>query len=176
MENKHKIIIGMLIIVIVALGIGIAYTFVGNNGLSNANVPEGMQMYDFNSEFKMAVPENVRFLKEWNTSGDYDFGEGYTYFDKDNKLSISYFDSPLITHEFVNLIVKVGNESGNFTVENDGDLIILHNLKSDGNVVDSNNANFTDGIFLQKGHQIVIVEGNNADLLKSMIKTIEFYE
>ena len=177
MEKKEKIIIIGLVIVIIALAIGVASMFMGNKGSNDANVPQGMQMYDFNSEFKMAVPNNVHFVKEWNTSGEYNFGYGYTYFDKSNEFAVIYLDSPMITHEVLGSLVEFANKSGNVTFEFEGDLIISHNVKANGKVGNSpDNSNFTESIVLQKGHQLIGISGNDLDLLKSMINTIEFYE
>ena len=102
MEKRDKIIIAGLVIVIIALLAGLAYMFMGSNMSAGDGAPEGMKMYDFNSEFKMAVPKDARFLKSWNNSGDVIFGMGYSYFDKNNEISVSYIDSPVVTHEFIN--------------------------------------------------------------------------
>ncbi|WP_407424055.1 hypothetical protein [Methanobrevibacter sp.] len=178
MEKNHKIIIVGLIIVIIALIAGIAYMTMGNSSPSKGggNAPDGMQIYDFNSEFKMSVPKNAKFLKEWNYT-DPIWGSGYSYFDKDNEFAILYVDTPLITHEFANAMVDAMNKSGNGTFEVDGDLLICHNLKANGKVGDNlENTNFTERIVLQKGHQVVGVSGNDLDLIKSMANTIKFYE
>ena len=177
MEKRDKIIIAGLVIVIIALLACLAYMFMGNNMSAGDGAPDGMKIYDFNSEFKMAVPKDVRFLKEWNNSGDVIFGMGYSYFDKNNEISVVYANSPMITHELVDNIIDVGNSSGNATIEFDGDMVIAHNVKNNGKVGNSEGeCNFTDTVFLQKGHTVVVVSGNDLDLIKSMAKTIEFYE
>ena len=177
MEKKEKIIIIGLVIVIIALAIGVASMFIGNKGSNDANVPQGMQMYDFNSEFKMAVPNNVHFLKQWNKSAEFDFGYSYLYFDKNNEFEVRSVDSPMVTHEIIDGMMELDNQSGNTTSEFEGDLIILHHVKANGKVGNSpENSNFTESIVLQKGHQMVTLSGNDLDLLKSMINTIEFYE
>ena len=138
---------------------------------------EGMKMYDFNSEFKMAVPKDVRFLKSWNNSGDVIFGMGYSYFDKNNEISVSYIDSPLMTHEIIDNVIDMLNSTGNATFEFEGDMIISHNVKNNGKAGNSEEkSNFTETILLQKGHMVVGITGNDLDLIKSMAKTIEFYE
>lgn len=178
MEKNQKIIIIGLIIVIIALVAGIAYMFMGNSltGNGGGNVPDGMQMYDFNSVFKMAVPKNAKFLKEWNHS-DSVFGSGYSYLDKDNKFAVNYLDSPMVTHGLIRSMAEAVNKSGNGTVEFEGDLIITHNLKFNGKVGENmDDTNFTYSIVLQKGHQAVVVSGNNLEFIKSMVNTIEFYE
>ena len=146
-----------------------------NNG--KGSVPEGMKMYDFNSEFKMAVPKDVKFLKQWNKSEDMMFGQGYTYFDKNNKIMVAYSNSPMITHEFIDTMVNISNSSGNATFEFDGDLIIGHFIKNSGKMAKNpNDSEFKESIILQRGHMIVGVSGNDLNLIKSMINTVEFYE
>ena len=178
MEKSHKIIIVGLVIVIIALVAGLAYMLTGNNLSSgNGSVPEGMKMYDFNSEFKMAVPKDVKFLKQWNKSDDMMFGQGYTYFDRNNEIQVAYSNSPMITHEFINTLVNLSNSSGNATFEFEGDLIIGHFIKNSGKISKTpEDSEFKESIILQRGHMIVGVSGNDLNLTKSMINTIEFYE
>ncbi len=178
MERKYQIIIISLVIVIIALAGCFVYMAMGGNFLTNsASIPQGMEMYDFNSEFKMAVPANAKFLKTWNNTGEYPFQQEYSYFDKNNEIAISYMDSPFITHEFVDEFVKVSNSSGNATVEFEGDLIIVHNIKNNGKVGKTfENSKFKENIFIQKGHMMVSIAGNDLDKIKSMASTIEFYE
>ncbi len=175
--ERDKIIIAGMVIVIIALVAGLVFMFTGNNiSVGGTALPEGMKMYDFNSEFKMAVPNNVKFLKSWNGS-DSVFGGGYQYFDKNNGIMVSYFDSPMVTHELINNMIKVRNSSGNSTFDFEGDLIISHNVKNDGEIGKSaEESNFTQSVIIQKGHMIVGVSGNDLNLIKSMIKTVEFYE
>ncbi len=179
MEKNHKIIIIGLIIVIIALVTGIAYMFMGNSltGNGGGNVPDGMQMYDFNSVFKMAVPKNAKFLKEWNEVNDFDMGDAYSYLDKDNQFSVLCGYSQLINRGVVNSLVQISNKSGNSTFDFEGDLIISHNVKASGKVGDSQqDCDFKETIILQKGHELIVVSGNDLDLIKSMVNTIEFYE
>ena len=178
MEKSHKIIIVGLVIVVIAMVAGLAYMLTGNNlSAEKGSVPEGMKMYDFNSEFKMAVPKDVKFLKQWNKSEDMMFGQGYTYFDKNNKIMVAYSNSPMITHEFIDTMVNISNSSGNATFEFDGDLIIGHFIKNSGKMANNpNDSEFKESIILQRGHMIVGVSGNDLNLIKSMINTVEFYE
>ena len=178
MEKRDKIIITGMIIVIIALIAGLAFMLTGNNlSVGGAASPEGMKMYDFNSEFKMAVPNDVKFLKSWNNSDVAVFVGEYNYFDKNNEIMVSYIDSPMVTHEIINNMIKASNSSGNATFDFEGDLIISHNVKNNGKVGKSaDQSKFKERIFLQKGHMLVIVSGNDLDLIKSMIKTVEFYE
>ena len=178
MEKSHKIIIVGLVIVVIAMVAGLAYMLTGNNlSAEKGSVPEGMKMYDFNSEFKMAVPKDVKFLKQWNKSEDMMFGQGYTYFDRNNEIQVAYSNSPMITHEFIDTMVNISNSSGNATFEFDGDLIIGHFIKNSGKMAKTpENSEFKESIILQRGHMIVGVSGNDLNLTKSMINTIEFYE
>lgn len=177
MEKSHKIIIVGLVIVIIALVAGLAYMFMGNN-LSGAGetVPDGMQRYNFDSAFTMVVPKDAKFLKDFNTSFE-GFGQGVSYFDKGNKFAISYANSPIFTHDFISYFTNVSNASGNATFEFDGDLIISHNLKNNGKIGKTlENSNFTNTVMIQRGHEMVAINGNDVDSIKSMIKTLEWYE
>ena len=178
MERKYQIIIISLVIVIIALAGCFVYMAMGGNFLTkSASIPQGMEMYDFNSEFKMAVPANAKFLKTWNNSEDFLFDQAYSYFDKNNEIAINYMDSPFITHEFVDEFIKMGNSSGNATIDYEGNLIIVHNIKNNGKVGKTfENSNFKENIFIQKGHMMVFVAENDLDKIKSMANTIEFYE
>ena len=178
MEKKDKIIIGALIVVIIALVASLAFMFSGNNFSNDGgSAPDGMKMYDFNSEFKMAVPENTKFLKTWNETDDAIFSDGYSYFDKNNEFAVKYMYSPVITHNLLGNLENVSVSVGNATFEHEGDLIIVHYLKESGKVGKSlDDTEFKESVMLQKGHMLVQVSGNDLDLIKSMIKTIEFYE
>ena len=176
MEKKDKIIIVGLIIVILALLASLAYLFMGNNlSTGEGNVPDGMQRYNFDSAFTMAVPKDARFLKEFNASTE--FGQATTYFDKSNKIAISYLNSPIVTHELINASESIVNESGNSSFEFEGDMVISHNLKNNGKMgKDFERSNFTEAILVQRGHEIFMVHGNDLDLIKSIIGTLEWYE
>lgn len=178
MEKKDKIIIVVLVIVIAALLACLAFLFIGNDfSNGDGSAPDGMKFYDFNSEFKMAVPKNVKFLKSWNATDDNLFGEGYSYFDKNNEIAVLFVYSPGITHDLVDNMMNMSSSAGNVTFEYEGDLIIGHNVKANGKVGKSlDDTNFTETVLLQKGHMLVGVSGNDLDLIKSMINTIEFYE
>ena len=176
MQKRDKIIIGGLIIAIIAL---VAAIFmVGGVNLSNgSNVPDGMQKYDFNSEFTMAVPKNASFLKEWNNSNEFNIGSGYTYYDKANRFGVFYANSPMVTHELVNTVSELGEDSGNVTVEKSGDLIMLHNPAADGKIgLTLDDSNYREQIVFQKGHLLIVVVGNDAGFIKSMAETIQVYE
>ncbi|WP_297828490.1 hypothetical protein [uncultured Methanobrevibacter sp.] len=83
----------------------------------------------------------------------------------------------MVTNEFVNTIMGIANNSGNVTFEVKNDYIVLHNLESNGHVGKSlEDSNFTDIILIQKGHEIVVLSGNDLNLLKSMAETVKFYE
>ncbi len=176
MNKREKIIIFGLIIIIIVLLVGLTTLSLGNNYFSNNDKSiDGMQKYDFNSVFKMDVPDNVRFLKEWNNTDEFGFGDGYTYFDKKNKFAVHYAESPMITHEFVNSLLESVNKSGNFTFEHDNDMIIVHMKKNNGKIGKTfEKTHFKEGILVQKGHTLIMIQGNDLDFIKSMANTIEF--
>lgn len=178
MERKYlPLIVGLLILVLVLI-LGIAYMFMDNNSMNGNQVDiEGMKMFDFNSEFKMAVPEDAKFLKSWNITDDLLASSGYTYFDKDNEIQITYIQSPMVTSEYVDTMLDFQNSSGNCTIEFDGDLIITHNVKNNGKIGKSaEDSKFKYTVLLQKGHLLIGVSGNDLDLIKSMVKTVEITE
>ena len=151
--------------------------FMGNSltGNGGGNVPDGMQMYDFNSVFKMAVPKNAKFLKEWNGNNGFNMVNSYSYLDKDNQFGVLCGYSPMINHGMIDSFVQISNKSGNATYDFEGDLIISHNVKASGKVGDSlEDSDFKESIILQNGHELIIVSGNDLDLIKSMVNTIEF--
>lgn len=177
MEKRDKIIIGALIVVIIALVACLAFMFAGNNVLNDGtSVPDGMKMYNFNSEFKMAVPENAKFLKTWGDSQGANLGTGYTYFDKHNKISVNFIDSPLVNSGFVEEFANAANSSDNATIEKVGDMFISHNKKNGKMASTQENSNFTESIVIQKGHLLIGILGNDLDLIKSMANTIEYCE
>ncbi|WP_297828492.1 hypothetical protein [uncultured Methanobrevibacter sp.] len=53
MEKKEKIIIIGLVIVIIALAIGVANVIMWGIDSNNSKIPQGMEKYDFDSEFTM---------------------------------------------------------------------------------------------------------------------------
>ncbi len=174
MNKKEKIIIFGLIIIIIVLLVGLTTLSLGNFSNNDKSI-DGMQKYDFNSVFKMDVPDNVRFLKEWNNTDESSFGDGYTYFDKKNKFAVHYAESPMITHESVNSVLESGNKSGNITFEHDNDMIIVHWNKNNGKIGKTfEKSKFKEGIIVQKGHTIIFIYGNDLDFIKSMANTIEF--
>jgi hypothetical protein len=123
----------------------------------------------------MAVPKNAKFLKEFNSSNE--FGQGVSYYDKSNKIAVSYINSPMITHELVNFTMNLANSSGNATINTEGDLIFSHSLVSNGKLGKTlANSNFTDSVVIQRGHEIVGIQGNDPEFIKSMVKTFEWYE
>ena len=178
MQKREKIIILGLIILIIGLLVGLTTILINNNSFfDNDKVLDGMQKYDFNSIFKMDVPKNVRFLKEWNNTEEFSFGDSYTYLDKKNKFAVSYADSPIITHELVNSFLESQNKSGNITFKYDNDMIIAHNKKNNGKIGKTfENCYFKERIIVQKGHTIIFIYGNDLDFIKSMADTIEFYQ
>ncbi|MBE6509057.1 MAG: hypothetical protein E7Z77_06520 [Methanobrevibacter sp.] len=176
MEKRDKIIIAGLVIAIIAL-LAAIFMVGGNNISSGVNISDGMQKYDFNSEFTMAVPENASFLKEWNNSNEFNIGSGYTYYDKANRFGVFYANSPIVTHELVNTVIESGEHSENVTVEKSGDLIMLHNPTADGKIgLTLDDSNYREQVVFQKGHLLIVVVGNDAGFIKSMAETIRVYE
>ena len=56
-------------------------------------------------------------------------------------------------------------------------MIISHNVKNNGKMAKNiEDSKFKEEILLQKGHMLVGVSGNDLNLIKSMINTVEFYE
>lgn len=176
MERKHKIIIISLVIVIVALAAGLSYMLLGNGFSGEESVPDGMQRYDFDSRFTMVVPDDARFLKDWEAS-ILGLDQSIIYFDKHNKFAVAYANSPMVTKELIDYAVEYGNASGNATIELDGNLIISHNLKNSGKIGKTyDDSEFKYGIMLQNGHEIVLVAGNDLNSVKAMANSIKFYE
>lgn len=176
MERKHKIIIISLIIVIIALIAGISYMLMGNGFSSEESVPDGMQRYDFDSRFTMVVPEDARFLKDWEASV-LGLDQSIIYFDKHNKFAVAYANSPMVTKDLVDYTVEYANASGNSTIELDGDLIISHELKNSGKIGKTyEDSEFKYAILLQNGHELVLVAGNDLNSVKSMANSIKFHE
>ena len=178
MERKYlPLIVGLLILILVLIA-AITFVLIDNTSMNGNQVDiEGMKMFDFNSEFKMAVPENAKFLKSWDNLDNIFTGKGYTYFDKDNEIKIVYVQSPIVTSELIDSMVDERNSSGNSTIEIDGDLIIAHNVKNNGEVGQSAlDSNLKHTILIKKGHLLIGVSGNNLDLIKSMVNTIKINE
>lgn len=178
MERKYlPLIVGLLILILVLIA-AITFVLIDNTSMNGNQVDiEGMKMFDFNSEFKMVVPENAKFLKSWDSLDNIFTGKGYTYFDKDNEIKIVYVQSPIVTSELIDSVVDERNSSGNSTIEIDGDLIIAHNVKNNGEVGQSAlDSNLKHTILIQKGHLLIVVSGNNLGLIKSMVNTIKINE
>ena len=171
-----------LIIVIIALIAGIAFMFLGDDSsISRSNVSEGMEKYNFDSVFTMEIPENTRFLKSLN-SDDQDgvyyenMGNFKSYFSKNKEFSVRYIHSGMIDKNMLISLVN-GSEEDNVTFEESGNMIIAHNKNNNGKVGKTDEkSNFTDMVVVYKGLDVVVIKGNDADLIKSMANTIEFRE
>lgn len=130
----------------------------GNGFSGEESIPDGMQRYNFDSRFTMLVPDDARFLKEWNESTEIFVNEQVSFLDKHNKFAVAYIDSPLFTSEFIDFFIDLGNSSGNASIEFDGDLIISHNLKNSGKVGKNyEKSEFEYTIISQNGHEMVSV-------------------
>lgn len=180
MKKEKWIIIG-LIIVVIALIAGIAFMFLGGDASNNgSNVSEGMEIFNFDSLFTMEVPENTKFLKSsllGVEDGIYaNLGISKSYFSKNNEFCVRYIHSGVFDKNAIIQLVN-GSAKDDVTFEESGNMIIAHNKNSDGKVGnDYENTNFTDMVVVYKGLDIVVLSGNDADLIKSMADTIEFRE
>ena len=128
----------------------------------------------------MEVPENTKFLKTSvleNEDGVYvNLVNFKSYFSKNNEFSVRYIHSGLFDKNSLIQFVY-GSTKDDVNFEESGNMIIAHNKNSDGKVGnDFENTNFTDEVIVYKGLDIVVVSGNDADLIKSMADTIEFRE
>ena len=175
--DKNKIIIVGLIIVIVALIAGLAIALTGNNsGVSQAS--EGMEIYNFDSAFTMEVPNGTKFLKtriDINETGIVSEGILKDYFSKNKEFEVYYVDSHMLNDERVNYVLALDDE--NATYEQDGDFIIQHYPDSSGKVGKTwETSDFKESIAIHKGTELIIIEGNDIDFIKSMAKTIKFRE
>lgn len=173
MEKKNKIIIAVLVIIIVALVAAVGFMFFG--GMSPAKSSSAnATVYNFDSAFTMEVPKGTVFKKSWNNSIN-GLGVSKIYDDKGKKFSIQYTESPLLTKEFLNLMVKEVNSTGDVKIEHDGDLIIVHHLtkKSKNNILEID-GKFKHAVLSYKNDELVGIAGNNTDELIKMAKTIDY--
>lgn len=176
--DKNKIIIVGLIIAIVALIAGLAIALTGSNNSSASQASEGMELYNFDSAFTMEVPNGTKFLKtriDVNETGIVSEGIFKDYFSKNKEFEICYMDSHMLNDERVNYILAIDEE--NVTTEHDGDFIIQHYSDSSGKIGKTwETSDFKESIAIHKGTELIIIEGNDIDLIKSMAETIKFRE
>ena len=179
MEKRDKIIIGGLAVVVLALAAGLAMMMTGNGDVlkGDVEVAEGMQVYDFDSQFTMQVPNDAKFIKEWNASSYFVNEVGMGYLDKANKFAVLYVDAPGLNEEVLQYFLSLGEKSENVTFEElDDNRVVAHILANDGKVGDSlENCNFTEGLIFHKGHTWIILQGNDANQVKDMANTIKLY-
>lgn len=171
MEKKHKIIIIVLIIVI-ALIAGIAYMLISNN-TSNNKEYDNMKTFKFNGVFTMSVPKDSKFLKSWNKSdkNNLELFSGYEYYDKKYELSVLTANSPIMNSKNTDYLLGGLNKTENVTVEKEGNLTILQNDNYQ-NMPGKIKTKYR--VFINNGNNLVVVAGNDLDLLKSMANSIKF--
>lgn len=173
MDKKSKIIIAVLVIVIVALVCAIGFTLFGDMNQTKSN-NTNVTVYNFDSAFTMEVPKGTVFKKSWNES-DSQWGVSKIYDEKNNKFSIMYAASPLMTNRFVDFIVNEFNSTGEAKIEHDGDLIILHHIsnKSKDNVLEID-GKYNFFVLSHKNDELIGIAGNDTDEIIKMAKTIDY--
>ena len=117
-----------------------------------------MMPYDF-VNFTMDIPKGS-FLDE---SLDDNIS---TFKDTEGNFLITYMNSDGIYDEMINLYV---NSSNNSSVEYDDDLVIVH-LGNNG-IADSS---FSELFLKGNDDQVVLIQGNDVDLLKNMTNSLKF--
>ncbi len=177
--EKNKIIIIGLVIVVIALIAGLATTLTnnGNDSIMESAASEGMEIYNFDSAFTMEVPKNTKFLKTWFDGNESFLSEGIfkEYYSKNNEFSVSYINSRMLNDERINYIFF--EDLGNVTSEQSGDYLLIHYHDSTGKIGKTlDDTDFKEAIVLHKGAEIVELEGNDINFLKSMADTIKFKE
>ena len=153
--NDSKVFIRLLVaflILICALAI-----YGGTVGVSSE---VEMMPYDF-VNFTMDIPKGS-FLDE-------NLDDNISSFEDSNgNFLITYMNSEGIYDEMVNLYT---NSSSNASFEYDGDLIIVHL----GNSVNADSS-FSELFLKGNDSQVVLVQGNDVDLLKNMTNSLKFNE
>ena len=173
METKNKIIIAVLVIIIIALVAAIGFMFFGDMNQTKSN-NTNVTVYNFDSAFTMEVPKGTVFKKSWNTSNEFIMlGNSKTYDEKGNKFSVGYIESFMVTEDFINFFLEMGNNTNTTKITHEGDLVILEFI---GNETERDPAanNYTYAVLAKDGHQMVIISGNNVENLVKMAKSIEF--
>lgn len=175
--DKNKIIIIGLIVVIIALIAGLAIALTGNDNSGVSQASEGMEIYNFDSAFTMEVPNGTKFLKTWLDGNETILTEGIVkdYYSKDNEFSVTYINSRMLNDERINYMFF--EDLGNITTEQSGDSLLVHYHDSTGKIGKTlDDTDFKEAIIIQKGVEIVELEGNDMDFLKSMADTVKFRE
>lgn len=171
--DKNKIIIAGLAVVIIAL-IGAIGIFLTSH---SSNVSEGMERYNFDSAFTMDVPEGTVFLKTWWDEEDTILTEGIfkDYFSKDNEFYVNYINSRMLNDERINYMFL--EDLGNISTEESGDYLIVHYHDATGKVGKNiDKSDFKEALIIHKGSELIELEGNDINFLKSMADTIKFKE
>lgn len=170
MDRNKMIIIG-LIVVIVALIAGIALMLTGNGNSSDVQVPEGMQVYNFDSAFTMVVKDDVKFLKSWDPNG---LGVQKKYYDKEDNYLIVFTESDFIanTDNFISESLNVTDKYQ--LTEEDGLNVVKVLDKKEKVSVGNSEKHFGYIVSLVDGNKIVSLRGNDLDSLKEMANTVRF--
>ena len=169
MDRNKMIIIG-LIVVIVALIAGIALMLTGNGNSSDVQVPEGMQVYDFDSAFTMVVKDDVRFLKTWD---DAPVGHSKTYYNKEDNYLVQLYESDYFANN-IDFLSTMLNNTDDFEIIEDGDFRIVKVLDK-SNKVDTGSSEkyFTYSGSITKGNKLITLSSNDLDSLKEMGHSIK---
>lgn len=169
MDRNKMIIIG-LVVVIVALIAGIALMLTGNGNSSDVQVPEGMQVYDFDSAFTMVVKDDARFLKTW---GDTPVGHSKIYFNKEENYVVDLSESDYFANN-ADFLSTLKNNTDDFEIVEDGDFRIFKVLDK-SNKVDTGSSEkyFTYSGSIVKGNKLITVSSNDLDSLKEMGHSIK---
>ena len=168
--ERNKIIIIGLVIVIVALAAGIALMVFGNGNSSDVEVPEGMQVYDFDGAFSMVVDKDVKFLKSWNSTS---VSINKYYFNKEDNylITLTVSDYGANNPELYNMVNKDKYEN----IEN-GDVSIDKVLDKSHKVdTGSSEKYFQYVATVSEGSDIVRVYGDDLESVKEMANSIRFY-
>ena len=168
--DKNKMIIIGLVVVIVALVVGIAIMLTGNGNSSDVQVPEGMQVYDFDSAFTMVVKDDAKFLKTWDSNS---LGINKKYFNKKDDYVIVYSESDVFNN-LDNLISFTFNDTKKYNITEDEGLTVVKILDKNKKVsVGNSEKYFKYGIPIIEGNKYIMVWGNNLDSLKEMASTVK---
>ena len=171
MENKHKIIIIALLIVIVALIAGLAMMLTGND--KDVNVKEGMQVYDFDSAFTMVVKDDAKFLKTWDHNSLY---SNKIYYNEKEDYVITLSESDYFANN-LDLFSSILDNEENYEHISDANLNIVKVLnKSEKTDIGISEKHFDYIVGVVEGNKIIELEGNDLDYLKEMANSIKFSE
>ena len=169
--ERNKIIIIGLVIVIVVLAAGLALMVFGNGNSSDVEVPEGMQVYDFDGAFSMVVDKDVKFLKSWNSTS---VSINKYYFNKEDNYLITLTVSDYAANN-AESFKELYNSSKYENIEN-GDVSIDKILDKSHKVdTGSSEKYFQYVATVLEGSKAVNVYGDDLESVKEMANSIRFY-